>query len=64
VLQAVGYARMDSDEQLACLKELYRPLCLFTNYFLPSAKLTSKTRHGAQVTKQRKRQKHLDSNYW
>jgi hypothetical protein len=51
VRQAVGYARMDSDEQLACLKELYGPLCLLTNYFLPSAKLMHKTRHGAQVTK-------------
>jgi hypothetical protein len=51
VRQAVGYARMDTDEQLACLKELYGPLCLLTNYFLPSAKLMSKTRNGAQLTK-------------
>ncbi len=51
VRQAVGYARMDTDEQLACLKELYGPLCLLTNYFLPSAKLVSKTRDGAHVTK-------------
>jgi hypothetical protein len=51
VRQAVGYARMDTDAQLACLKELYRPLCLLTNYFLPSAKLKSKTRDGAHVTK-------------
>ena len=51
VRQAVGYARMDTDEQLACLKELYQPLCLLTNYFLPSAKLISKTRDGAKVTK-------------
>jgi hypothetical protein len=51
VRHAVGYARMTSEEQLACLEALYRPLCLLTNYFLPSAKLTSKTRDGAQVTK-------------
>jgi len=51
VRQAVGYARMDTEKQLECLKELYRPLCLLTNYFLPSAKLKSKTRNGAQVTK-------------
>lgn len=51
VRHAVGYAHMDSDEQLACLKELYRPLCLLTNYFLPSAKLVKKTRDGARVTK-------------
>ncbi len=51
VRQAVGYARMDTDKQLECLKELYRPLCLLTNYFLPSAKLMSKTRDGAHVTK-------------
>jgi hypothetical protein len=51
VRQAVGYARMDTEEQLDCLKNLYRPLCLLTNYFLPSAKLMSKTRDGARVTK-------------
>ncbi len=51
VRQAVGYARMDTDRQLECLRELYRPLCLLTNYFLPSAKLQSKTRDGARVTK-------------
>ncbi|MBP1648717.1 MAG: putative transposase for insertion sequence element [Bacteroidetes bacterium] len=51
VRQAIGYARMDTEKQLACLKELYRPLCLLTNYFLPSAKLLSKTRDGAHVTK-------------
>lgn len=51
VRQAVGYARMDTDKQLECLKELYGPLCLLTNYFLPSAKLKSKTRDGAHVTK-------------
>jgi hypothetical protein len=51
VRHAVGYARMTSEEQLACLEALYRPLCLLTNYFLPSAKLESKTRNGAQVTK-------------
>lgn len=51
VRQAVGYARMDTDEQLECLIKLYGPLCLLTNYFLPSAKLLSKTRDGARVTK-------------
>lgn len=51
VRQAIGYARMDSDEQLAVVKQLYGPLCLLTNHFLPSAKLLSKTRNGARVTK-------------
>jgi len=51
VRQAVGYARMDSDEQLACLVELYRPLNLFTNFFQPSMKLREKTRSGSKVTK-------------
>lgn len=51
VRQAVGYARMDSDEELQVLKELYIPLCLLTNYFLPSAKLVKKTRDGSHLTK-------------
>jgi hypothetical protein len=51
VRQAVGYARMDSDEQLACLKELYRSLNLLTNFFQPSMKLLEKTRSGSKVTK-------------
>jgi len=51
VRQAVGYARMDSDLQLACLAELYRPLNLFTNFFQPSMKLLKKTRSGSKVTR-------------
>jgi len=55
VRQAVGYARMTTEEQLTCLEQLYRPLCLFTNHFLPSAKLTEKTRSGARLTKKHDR---------
>jgi hypothetical protein len=51
VRQAVGYARMDTHEQLEGLIKLYGPLRLLTNYFLPSAKPLSKTRDGAHVTK-------------
>ena len=39
VRQAIGYARMDTDEQLACLVELDRPLNRFTNFFQPSVEL-------------------------
>ena len=51
IRQAVGYARLTTDAQLQCLKELYPVLGLFTNYFLPSAKLVKKIRHGSKVTK-------------
>lgn len=51
VRQAVGYARLATEEQYACLVELYRPLNLFTNYFQPSTKLRKKTRSGSKVTK-------------
>jgi hypothetical protein len=49
VRQAVGYARYDTDAELACLGELYRQLRLLTNFFVPQAKLVSKHRDGAKV---------------
>lgn len=51
VRRNVGYARIDTAEELAVLNELYAALREHTNYFMPSAKLVSKTRDGAKVTK-------------
>ena len=49
VRRNVGYARFDTLEELAVLNELYGVLREHTNYFMPSAKLLSKTRDGARV---------------
>jgi hypothetical protein len=51
VRQAVGYARYDTDIELAALGELYGYLRLFTNFFGPQAKLTGKTRQGAKIVR-------------
>ena len=51
VRQQVGYARYDTPEELEGLRELYRVLRLYVNFFQPQMKLVSKTRHGAKVTK-------------
>lgn len=51
VRRNAGYARFDTPEELACLNELYTILREHTNYFMPSAKLLSKTREGAKVIK-------------
>lgn len=51
VRRNVGYGRFDTPEELAVLNELYAVLREHTNYFMPSAKLISKTRDGAKVTK-------------
>jgi hypothetical protein len=51
VRRNAGYARFDTEEELAVLNELYAVLRLHTNYFMPSAKLVSKERRGAKVTK-------------
>ena len=45
--RAVGYARYDTDEQLALLDELYTHLRLYTNFFMPSMKLIGKQREGS-----------------
>jgi hypothetical protein len=49
VRQAVGYARYDTLAELAELGDLYVELRLMTNFFLPQARLISKTRQGAKV---------------
>jgi hypothetical protein len=51
VRQQVGYARYDTSAELEALRELYRVLRLYVNFFQPQMKLVSKTRHGATVTK-------------
>jgi len=53
VRQLLGYQRLENPEQLRAINELYRdywePL---HNYFLPSAKLSSKHREGAKYRRQ------------
>ncbi len=51
VRRSVGYARYDTDEQLALLNELYTHLRLYTNFFMPSMKLISRQREGSRVRK-------------
>ncbi|MDZ4168981.1 MAG: transposase family protein [Coriobacteriia bacterium] len=51
VRRNVGYARFDTPEELAVLNELYAALRKHTNFYMPSAKLLSKTREGARVIK-------------
>lgn len=51
VRRAVGYMRHDTPEELKILNRLYYYLCLRSNYFLPTMKLTSKQRIGSKVVK-------------
>ena len=51
VRQNVGYARFDTPEETEVLKEIHSLVRLHTNFFMPSAKLVSKTREGSKVTK-------------
>lgn len=51
VRQQVGYGRYDTPAELEALRELYRHLRLYVNYFQPQMKLISKTRRGAKVSK-------------
>jgi hypothetical protein len=51
VRQQVGYGRYDTQEELACLAELYGHLRLYVNFFQPQMKLVAKTREGARVHK-------------
>jgi hypothetical protein len=51
VRRNVGYMRYDTDEELGLLNELYDVLRLYSNFFLPQAKLIEKVRVGSKVTK-------------
>jgi hypothetical protein len=51
VRRLVGYDRYGSRTALEALNRAYRVLRLYTNFFQPTMKLVSKTRHGARVHK-------------
>lgn len=51
VRKTVGYHRYDTTGELELLGQIYEVLRMQTNFFSPSQKLISKTRHGATVTK-------------
>ncbi|WP_227749487.1 integrase catalytic domain-containing protein [Paraburkholderia atlantica] len=51
VRRLVGYGRLRGLEATATLASLYEVSRLYINFFQPSFKLKSKTRHGAKVTK-------------
>jgi len=51
VRKTVGYGRHDSIKELEILNRLYCYQRLYTNYFLPSMKLSQKTRIGSKVVK-------------
>ncbi|HKR47874.1 MAG TPA: transposase family protein, partial [Paraburkholderia sp.] len=51
VRRLVGYGKLRGLEDTETLASLYRISRLYINYFQPSFKLKSKTRHGARVTK-------------
>jgi hypothetical protein len=51
VRQQVGYGRYDTPAELEALRDLYRVLRLYVNFFQPQMKLVSKTRRGAKVIK-------------
>lgn len=51
VRKTVGYHRYDTAAELELLGRIYQLLRLQTNFFSPSQKLVSKTRHGATATK-------------
>lgn len=51
VRKTVGYMRHDSAKELEILNRLYSYQRLYTNYFLPSMKLSQKTRIGSKVVK-------------
>jgi len=51
VRKMIGYKRLETYDELAVLKNIYRLLGLYQNYFQPSRKLISKVRVGPKVTK-------------
>ena len=51
VRQAVGYARYETEEEIAVIAALYEKLRLLVNFFYPSMKLLFKRRQGARVYK-------------
>jgi len=51
VRRAVGYLRYDTQEEVDILNTLYVYLGKYCNFFIPVAKLLSKTRKGSKVSK-------------
>ena len=51
VRRLVGYDRYTSKAAYQCLERLYHSVRLYVNFFQPTMKLLSKTRHGARVHK-------------
>jgi hypothetical protein len=51
VRRLVGYDRYTSRAAYQCLERLYAGVRLYANFFQPTMKLVSKTRHGAKVSK-------------
>jgi len=51
VRRLVGYDRYTSKAAYQCLERLYDGVRLYLNFFQPTMKLVSKTRHGAKVNK-------------
>jgi hypothetical protein len=51
VRRLVGYDRYASKASYQCLDRLYSDMRLYLNFFQPTMKLVSKTRHGAKVNK-------------
>jgi hypothetical protein len=51
VRRFVGYERYDTKVSFECLERVYNLVRLYINFFQPTMKLISKTRHGAKVYK-------------
>jgi hypothetical protein len=51
IRRLVGYNRYASKNAYQCLDRIYRLTRLYTNFFQPTMKLTTKTRNGARVHK-------------
>lgn len=51
VRRLVGYSRLEGPVAAQALSRIYDLSRLFVNFFQPSSRLPSKTRHGARVTK-------------
>jgi hypothetical protein len=51
VRQTVGYARLEGPGAVDILNQIYASLRLINNFFMPSAKLVSKTRDGSRISK-------------
>jgi hypothetical protein len=51
VRRIVGYDRYATKTAYECMDRLYNSVRLYTNFFQPTMKLISKTRHGAKVYK-------------